>query len=1047
MLRLSFVVIGVVSSGSLLAADVTFEKDVRPIFRTHCFDCHGAAETVEGGLDLRLVRFLEKGGESGAAIVRGNVAESLFLQRIRSGEMPPGNHPVPPEQIAILESWVKQGAKTARPEPKSIGRGLGISEEERAYWFFQPIKRPNVPTVGPVDRIRTPIDSFLLKRLEAKQLTFSKDADRTRLVRRAYMDLWGLPPTPEQVAAFVNDPNANAWPKLIDELLQSPHYGERWGRHWLDVAGYADSEGNGNRDDVRPWAYKYRDWVIRAFNDDMPFDQFVTWQLAGDELVEQPYKNMSVEQIDKLTATGFLRMAADGTQHKNDAEQRNRVMTDTIKIVSSSLLGLSVGCAQCHDHRYDPISQEDYYRLRATFEPALNYRKWKRPSDRRVSLYTDDDIAKAAEIEKQALAKTAEKNAKQKKYMDLALATELARHDEALRKPLELAYRTAAKQRTAEQKALLAKFPSVASFRNGVLYQYNKKHADELKKFDTEIAAIRAKKPAHEYLRALTEIQPDPVVAQLFHRGDYRQPKYDVNPGGLTIAAADNAALQIPINDENNSTTGRRLAYSKWLTNGQHPLLARVLVNRFWLKHFGKTFVSTTDEFGKLGSPPTHPELLDWLATEFMSNGWSLKHLHRLIMTSTVYRQQSTRTERANRIDSSNELYWHFPVHRLEAEAIRDSVLAVSGRLDTTRFGPAIVVATGDTGQVIVKGDKQRRSVYLQVRRTQPVAILTSFDAPVMEVNCANRQSSTVATQSLMLMNSDFILQSSQAFAEQVNEKAAGKVDPQLIAGIEIDVASIAAAFGSPWDYGYGFITDEKGKHSARDDVRQVKFTRYPFFKDGRWLGGEKLPDPVLGFSFLYANGGHPQTKQLRPIRRWTSPVSGRIRVQGTLGRPSTNGDGVHLTVYSSRVGVIAECTAATGETKYSATMNVQQGELIDTVVDERASHTSDSFTNAYTIELLDEKNQSVRTWESKSEFSGPTPTGQLKSSLPDQIAYAWHIAYGQQPNRAEVELAAEYMTEQLRLLYRNGTPQPVLQAMANYCQSLLSSNRFLYVD
>ena len=1030
--------------GQPLFADeeLTFEKHVRPIFRAHCFDCHGAARKLEGKLDLRLVRFIEKGGESGPAVVKGKPDESFFLQRIRDGEMPPGKHRVPADQIETLAAWIRQGAKTAKPEPETIGPGLGITEAERNYWFYQPIKRPHEPTVGAIDRVRTPIDSFLLAAMEPQNLTFAVDADKATLIRRAYLDLIGIPPTPDQVKAFVDDKKNNAWAGVIDGLLNSPHYGERWGRHWLDVAGYADSEGNLNRDDVRPWAYKYRNWVIRAINDDLPFDQFITWQLAGDELVEQPHKNMSPEQIDKLVATGFLRMAADGTEHDNNEENRNRVMTDTVKIVSSSLLGMSVGCAQCHDHRYDPISQEDYYRLRATFEPALNWRKWTKPSGRRVSLYTDADIAKAAEIEKQAVAKTTEKNAKQKEYLDAALATELARHDEAVRAPLEAAYRAAGKDRTAEQKALLARYPSVASFSPGVLYQYNQKHADELKKIDGEIAAIRAKKPPHEFVRALTETKPDPVNAQFFYRGDYRQPQHDVAPGGLTIASPD-APFNIPVNDETKPSTGRRLAYAKWLTGGKHPMLARVLVNRFWLNHFGKTFVSTPDEFGKLGSLPTHPELLDWLADEFMANGWSLKHLHRLIMTSTVYRQQSARTAEANRINASNSLYWHFPVHRLDAEAMRDSILAISDRLDTTQFGPSAGITTDDTGQSVVKGDKQRRSVYLQVRRTEPVAMLTSFDAPVMEINCAKRDSSTVATQSLMLMNSDFILQSSKAFAERINQEATGKVDAALTRGITIDVASIASKFGSPWDYGYGAVTQAKDG----DGVPPVQFTRYPFFGADTWKGGEKIPDAELGFSFLTATGGHPETSTKRPIRRWTSPVSGTIRIDGLLSRAAKNSDGVHLAVYSSRIGQVAECTVPNGSKKYSATLKVESGDLVDTIVDERTTHTSDSFTNTFVIHLLDDNKKSTQSWNSQTGFSGPRDGTNLKATLPEQIAYAWQLAYGRPPMRDEVELASEFVHEQLRLLHEKHNPSPVLQAMTNYCQSLLSSNQFLYVE
>ncbi|MCA9212742.1 MAG: DUF1549 domain-containing protein [Planctomycetales bacterium] len=612
-----------VTTDALAKESLTFENDIRPIFRQHCFDCHGAKKEKEGELDLRQVRLMLSGGDSGAALTPGAADESLFLKRIVDGEMPPGDHRVPPEQVAILRQWVNDGAKTSRAEPHDIGPGLGISAEERAFWFFQPIHRPDVPPVQNAHQVQTPIDAFLLSQMEPEELTFSQDAERHTLIRRAYLDLIGLLPTPDEVDAFVRDDSPIAWEELVDRLLESKQYGERWGRHWLDVAGYADSEG-GMRDDVRPWAYKYRDWVIRSFNDGMPFDQFITWQLAGDELAERPFRNMSQRNIDKLVATGFLRMAADGTVSKNDDETRNQVVADTIKIVSSSLLGLSVGCAQCHDHRYDPISQLDYFRMRAVFEPALNYKDWQTPDARRVSLYTDEQIAAAAEIEKQATEKEAARNTKQTEFMDAALKAELEKFAEDLRPQLENAYRTPANERTPYQAALLKQHPSIGNLHPGVLYQYNQKAADELKKLSEEIATIRSKKPPQQFVRALTEKTKETVPTTfLFHRGDFRQPLDAVSPGGLTAASPEDSPFRIT-DAESKDSSRRRLAYARWLTSGRHPLVARVLMNRVWLNHFGQTFVSTPDEFGKLGALPTHPELLDWLADEFMRSGWSI---------------------------------------------------------------------------------------------------------------------------------------------------------------------------------------------------------------------------------------------------------------------------------------------------------------------------------------------------------------------------------------------------------------------------------------
>ncbi len=320
------------------------ERDIRPIFKEHCFDCHGAAEKVEGGLDLRLVRFMVSGGESGSALAPGKPSESLLLDRIKAGEMPPTGKKVPAEQIAKIEQWILTGANTAQPEPEKIDPGIGITAAEREFWSFQPIVRPEIPMFTDSDRVRTPIDAFLLAEMRPHGLNFSADADKQTLIKRIHFDLIGLPPTADQMATFMADQSPGAYEALVDRLLESPHYGERWARHWLDVAGYADSEGYTDSDADRPWAYFYRDYVIRAMNADKPFDQFIHEQLAGDELVPPPYNNLTPDQIEKLTATGFLRLAADGTgSGANDDQARNQTIADTIKIVSTSLLGLSVG--------------------------------------------------------------------------------------------------------------------------------------------------------------------------------------------------------------------------------------------------------------------------------------------------------------------------------------------------------------------------------------------------------------------------------------------------------------------------------------------------------------------------------------------------------------------------------------------------------------------------------------------------------------------------------------------------------------------------------
>ncbi len=541
MQNMRFLLIGLIwgSQVSVSAAEpLTYEKHIRPIFRVHCFDCHGATEEPKGGLDLRLVRFMRKGGDSGPAIVAGKIDESYLLDRMRDGEMPPGEGKVSAEEIKTIERWISEGAKTARPEPTKLDPGLGLTIEERSFWSFQPIKRPKIPAVSSFPentRVRTPIDAVIQAFPQAEP--FAADTDRRSLVLRAYFGLIGLPPSPEELQKWLADPKEDWYDRLLTELLDSPHYGERWARHWLDVAGYADSEGYSVADADRPWAWKYRDWVIRSLNADKPFDQFLLEQLAGDELAGPRNGDLTPEQIDLLTATGFLRMAADGTgSGANTVEGRNQVMTDTLKIIGTSLLGLSIQCAQCHDHRYDPIPQTDYYALRAVFEPALDWQSWKTPQARLVSLYTAADREQAQQVEAEAKKLADQKSQKQAEYINQALEKELTKYEEPLRTQLRETYKTPGRTRSDEQKALLKKHPSV-NITPGVLYQYLPSAAEELKKFDEKIKEIRAKKPPEEFLRALVEPPNHSPETKLFHRGDHRQPKQSVRPAALVVTA------------------------------------------------------------------------------------------------------------------------------------------------------------------------------------------------------------------------------------------------------------------------------------------------------------------------------------------------------------------------------------------------------------------------------------------------------------------------------------------------------------------------------
>src|SRR5580765_953533 len=695
------------------AAPPMFEKDIRPILKAHCFECHGEGEKLKGGLDLRLRRLILQGGDDGPVIVPGKPDRSLLLKLVHSGEMPKRDKKLTREQVALIKQWIATGAKTARPEPAELGKGGVITDEERAFWSFQPIHQPRIPATKPEDRARTPVDAFLLDALGKQRLGFSPDAEEITLLRRACFDLTGLPPTPAEVEAFLADAAPDAYERLIDRLLDSPRYGERWGRHWLDIAGYADSDGYSDADPPRAYAYKYRDFVIRSFNADKPLDRFITEQLAGDELARATQGSLQAALADPQTrelliASGFLRMGADGTATPAVADPsavRNQVVADTIKIVSTSLLGLSVGCAQCHDHRYDPIPQADYYRLRAVIEPAYDWKNWRTPDQRLVSLYTEGDRKKAAEVEAEAKQAAEEKEAKQKQYIEEALTKHLEKFEAGLREQLRAAYDTPADKRTAEQKKVLADNPSV-NINAGVLYQYNQKAADDLKAMDAKISEIRARKPPEDFICALTEPADKPPVTYLFHRGDPKQPKEAIRPGGLSVLARPGQTLELPEKDPNFETTGRRLAFARWLTGGSNPLVARVLVNRVWLHHFGRGLVNTPSDFGVMGERPSHPELLDWLASDFVEHGWQLKRLHRVIMTSTAYRQSSRRDPRRESRDPENRLYWRKPIQRLDAEVIRDAILAATGALNEAMFGTPVPVRPDVHGQIVVGIDK-----------------------------------------------------------------------------------------------------------------------------------------------------------------------------------------------------------------------------------------------------------------------------------------------------------------------------------------------------
>jgi hypothetical protein len=781
---------------------LTFEHDVRPILKAHCTQCHGEEEKPKGGIDLRLRRFMNKETEDGAPVlVSGKPDDSELIRVIREGQMPKKGKKLTAVELATLERWVTEGARTAKAEVESLPPGPLISDDDRSFWCFQPIARPPVPKLDNAGRVRTPIDAFVLAKLREQHLDFAPDASKRILIRRITLDLTGLPPTPKEVDAFLADQSLDAYEKVVDRLLSSPAYGERWARHWLDVAGYADSNGYAEADSPRLQAWRYRDYVIRSLNADKAWNDFIVEQLAGDELAGATQNStqgavIDPKKRDELTATAYLRMAPDGTGDAVDDSKlaRNQVIAEELKVVSSSLLGLTVGCAQCHDHRYDPISQADYYRLRAIFEPAFDWQNWRPPFQRLYSLYTPEEHAKADEIEKQAKAITDEAMAMNKKFLDEIFEKELLKLPEEEREPFRTARATAEKDRTVQQKVLLSRYPRALVNLSLAVYdkELNKLFADKL----AEAAKLRTAKPPEGMIMALTEVKGRVPETRLFHRGDHEQPKQSLGPGELTVLSEPEIEPFHPA-EVSSGSTGRRLAYAHWLVSGKHPLVARVLVNRFWLNHFGRGIVNTPGDFGTLGERPSHPELLDWLASEFMDGGWKLKRLQRLVVLSTVYRQ-SARNDAALRADADDRLFGRFKLRRLDAEALRDSMLAVTGTINPKAFGEPVKVARDPGGRTVVGeekladtkdvvgilsqgADEFRRSIYVQVRRKAPLTVLDTFDEPTMNPNCDLRNCSTVAPQSLLLMNDDFMLKAAHSLAGRLRREVPGDARGQIV--------------------------------------------------------------------------------------------------------------------------------------------------------------------------------------------------------------------------------------------------------------------------
>ncbi|QDT62744.1 Planctomycete cytochrome C [Stieleria bergensis] len=788
----NWIQVGGQSSNQNQTTKVTLDHhDVTPILLLRCNTCHGPQRT-DGGLDLRSRESMLTGGDSGPAMVVGQADSSLMIKRIESQQCPPSESLLkffvrrPSEtEIKTLRQWIDSGAKlsTQETDRQGITPDLLVTDQDRQHWAFQPIQPPTHATS---------IDSLIADKLIDAGLKRSPAAGRDTLIRRAYLDLTGLPPSWQEYQRWHHH-QADDWDaQMIDHLLDSPRYGERWGRYWLDLAGYADSEGGISADPLRPLAWKYRDYVIDAFNRDLPYDRFLIEQLAGDELIDVDQADkVTAEMVNNLVATGFLRMSIDetGSRTMNFVPERLKVIDDALAIVSKGLMGLTMECARCHTHKYDPLPQRDYYRLKAVFQGALDEHDWRTFKNRKLSLATKSQRERIKQINP-PLEKQLRSLRNKDKQLNQQLTLQLLRdhypeqserdHQETL-----AALRVADNNRSLKQKRLFERLVTAQ------LMPPDKQSAaitaieTQIEETITAIETLERQLVPSTQIRALWD-QGRPSPTYMLLRGEHDKPGAPVSPGVPAVLTDGetpfDARAPFP---EGTPKSGRRLAFAKWLVTPQHPLTARVMVNRIWSHHFGTGLVPTIDNFGVQGSPPTHPELLDFLADSFVKSGWSVKAMHRLIMTSKTYQQSSAISKQTAERDPQNLLYSRMNLRRMDAEALRDSLLQLANRLDVTTGGLPDPVSIDRDGQVTAKPNaagRWRRSIYLQYRRTEIPSMMDTFDYPAMGPNCLTRNVSTVSPQALLLMNNARVRELTDHFAQRILESnnVHGPIEPLI---------------------------------------------------------------------------------------------------------------------------------------------------------------------------------------------------------------------------------------------------------------------------
>lgn len=759
------------------ATDVAFfEKEVLPILKANCFACHGSEKKLQGGLKLTSRDDILTGGESGPAVDLKQPAESLLLQAINyDGLMMPPKGKLPKAQIDTLTKWVTRGLTWSEKAASAAAKAHGapvVDDEARNFWAFRPVVRPQAPEISnSKSQISNPIDAFVLAKLEANGATPAPPASKETLLRRLHYTLTGLPPTPKDVAEFLSDQSPNAYEKVVDRLLESRHYGEHWGRHWLDLVRYAESNSF-ERDNPKPFVWRYRDYVIRSLNADKPYDQFIREQLAGDELDEVT--------PDSIIATGYYRLGLWDDEPADRLLAYYDGLDDIVATIGQTFLGLTVNCSRCHDHKIDPFTQRDYYSLLAFFHGVKHY-----GGDNEILRFIGDDAAR----QRQAAA-AAEWEAKLADVKKQIVAIE-----DSIKEKLPGGEIDDFKFDGKRREILRKQRGQLISAEEHDQYETLHRQREKLER--------ERPKSLEQALAVKEESRPRDTFILL--RGNPQSPGELVEPAFPTVLVSANAKPpQLPPRRERSESSGRRKVLADWIASPDNPLTARVMVNRVWQYHFGRGLVRSSSNFGYMGTPPTHPELLDWLASEFVKNGWKLKPLHRLIVTSNTFRMssqsdavQSTINNQQSTIeDPENDLLAHFDLRRLSAEEVRDSILAVCGNLNLNKLeGPSIypvipreVLAgqsqPGRNWEKSTAEEAASRSVFVHIKRSLAVPLLAAFDAADPDSPCPVRFSTTQPSQALSLINSTFANEQAALFASNLRREVGTDATACVKAGL-----------------------------------------------------------------------------------------------------------------------------------------------------------------------------------------------------------------------------------------------------------------------